>query len=103
MQILRSALGYLSAGAFYLVASNSQVIASETGIDSGDTAWILSATVLVLFITLPGLALFYGGLVQTKKHRFGPNASFCHSCLNVYFVGVRWLFACLFRQWGMVW
>ncbi|MCE2516632.1 MAG: ammonium transporter [Alphaproteobacteria bacterium] len=35
--------------------------------DSGDTAWILTATALVLFMTLPGLALFYAGLVQSKN------------------------------------
>lgn len=35
--------------------------------DSGDTAWILTATVLVLFMTMPGLALFYGGLVRAKN------------------------------------
>lgn len=35
--------------------------------DTGDTAWILTSTALVLFMTLPGLALFYGGLVQTKN------------------------------------
>jgi Amt family ammonium transporter len=36
-------------------------------IDTGDTAWILTSTALVLFMTLPGLALFYGGLVRTKN------------------------------------
>ncbi|HET7812168.1 MAG TPA: ammonium transporter [Steroidobacteraceae bacterium] len=36
-------------------------------IDTGDTAWLISATALVLFMTLPGLALFYGGLVRTKN------------------------------------
>lgn len=36
-------------------------------IDSGDTAWILTATVLVLLMTLPGLALFYSGLVQSRN------------------------------------
>ncbi len=36
-------------------------------IDTGDTAWILTSTALVLFMTLPGLALFYGGLVQSKN------------------------------------
>ena len=35
--------------------------------DSGDTAWILTASALVLFMTLPGLALFYGGLVRAKN------------------------------------
>ena len=33
--------------------------------DTGDTAWILTSTALVLFMTLPGLALFYGGLVRS--------------------------------------
>ncbi|MEO8224046.1 MAG: ammonia channel protein, partial [Gammaproteobacteria bacterium] len=36
-------------------------------INSGDTAWLLSATALVLFMTLPGLALFYGGLVRSRN------------------------------------
>ncbi len=35
--------------------------------DSGDTAWMLTSTALVLFMTLPGLALFYGGLVRGKN------------------------------------
>lgn len=35
--------------------------------NSGDTAWLLTATTLVLFMTLPGLAAFYGGLVRTKN------------------------------------
>ena len=37
-------------------------------IDSGDTAWILTSTALVLFMTIPGLALFYGGLVLSLIH-----------------------------------
>ena len=36
-------------------------------INSGDTSWILTATALVLLMTLPGLALFYGGLVRSKN------------------------------------
>ncbi len=36
-------------------------------LNSGDTAWMLTSTVLVLFMTLPGLALFYGGLVRAKN------------------------------------
>jgi len=36
-------------------------------VDSGDTAWMLMSTVLVLFMILPGLALFYGGLVRAKN------------------------------------
>ena len=37
------------------------------GINNGDTAWILTSTALVLFMTLPGLALFYAGLVNSKN------------------------------------
>jgi len=40
---------------------------AATAIDTGDTAWMITATVLVLFMTLPGLALFYGGLVRSKN------------------------------------
>ena len=42
---------------------------SNVTIDSGDTAWMLVATVLVLVMLLPGLALFYGGLVRAKNLR----------------------------------
>jgi ammonium transporter, Amt family len=45
----------------------SPVFAADSAIDSGDTAWILTATALVLLMTLPGLALFYAGLVQSKN------------------------------------
>ncbi len=43
----------------------TQVFAEE--LNSADTAWILTSTGLVLFMTLPGLALFYGGLVRSKN------------------------------------
>ena len=36
-------------------------------VDAGDTAWIMASTALVLFMTLPGLALFYGGLVRVRN------------------------------------
>ena len=43
-------------------------LAEETPtLNSGDTAWMLTATALVLFMTIPGLALFYGGLVRSKN------------------------------------
>ncbi len=38
-----------------------------TALDTGNTAWLLTSTGLVLFMTIPGLALFYGGLVRTKN------------------------------------
>jgi len=41
--------------------------AEEATLDPANTSWILAATALVLFMTLPGLALFYGGLVRSKN------------------------------------
>ncbi|NCG08431.1 MAG: ammonium transporter [Verrucomicrobia bacterium] len=41
--------------------------AAVSTLNSGDTAWMITATVLVLFMTLPGLALFYGGLVRSQN------------------------------------
>ncbi|MBR0566928.1 ammonium transporter [Azoarcus sp. L1K30] len=41
--------------------------AVEATVNKGDVAWIMTATLLVLFMALPGLALFYGGLVRTKN------------------------------------
>lgn len=41
--------------------------AAANELNSGDTAWMLTSTALVLFMTLPGLALFYAGLVRAKN------------------------------------
>ena len=49
----------------FLFLSPKNALANE--LNSGDTAWILTSTALVLFMTLPGLALFYGGLVRVKN------------------------------------
>src|SRR5690606_36701717 len=43
-----------------------EAVVSPT-LDSGNTAWIIVATVLVMLMTIPGLALFYGGLVRQKN------------------------------------
>ena len=42
-------------------------LAEEASASGANTAWILTSTALVLFMTLPGLALFYGGLVRSKN------------------------------------
>jgi Amt family ammonium transporter len=56
-------------------------------IDSGNTAWLLTATALVLFMTLPGLALFYGGLVRAENLLSVLMQCFAIACL----VSVLWL------------
>ncbi len=58
----------LRRGLFSLIALSALSIpAFAEGADTGDTAWIIAATALVLMMTLPALALFYGGLVQSKN------------------------------------
>ncbi len=49
------------------LAPSAALAADEATINSGDTAWMIVASALVLFMTLPGLALFYGGLVRSKN------------------------------------
>jgi Amt family ammonium transporter len=48
-------------------AGAAQAQPTQAAADPGHTAWMLTATALVLFMTLPGLALFYGGLVRSKN------------------------------------
>ena len=67
MQFLFSAIKRLGIGLIAASLVTSPVFAADSAIDSGDTAWILTATALVLLMTLPGLALFYAGLVQSKN------------------------------------
>src|SRR5712691_365615 len=55
--------------------------AAAPKIDSGDTAWMLTSVALVLMMTIPGLALFYGGMVRKKNVLDTVMQSFMVSCL----------------------
>lgn len=55
-------------GSGLLALSPVTAFAQDATVNAGDTAWILTATALVLFMSLPGLALFYGGLVRAKNY-----------------------------------
>ena len=57
-------LRLLMAGGLVLAPS---LVMAEDVLNSGDTAWMLTATALVLFMTVPGLALFYAGMVRSKN------------------------------------
>ena len=57
----------LLIGLALLLALPNIALADAHEPNSGDTAWMLTSTALVLFMTIPGLALFYGGLVRTKN------------------------------------
>src|SRR5262245_5663189 len=56
-------------------------------VDTGDTAWMLTSAALVLFMTIPGLALFYGGLVRTKN----VLGTLMQSFIMVGIVTVQWI------------
>src|ERR1700688_4844782 len=55
-------LAALAVGLFATTAAYA-----EPTVNKGDNAWMLTSTVLVLLMTIPGLALFYGGLVRSKN------------------------------------
>lgn len=63
--------------------------APETLLNSGNTAWILTSTALVLFMTIPGLSMFYGGLVRSKNVLSVLMQCFAITCL----VSLLWLVA----------
>src|SRR6266481_8913157 len=55
--------------------------AAAPKLDSGDTAWMLTSTALVLMMTIPGLALYYGGMVRKKNVLATVMQSFAVACL----------------------
>src|SRR5512144_670282 len=63
--------------------------AEPAKLDAANTAWMITASVLVLFMTLPGLALFYGGLVRTKNVLSVLMQCFAITCV----VSLLWLLA----------
>lgn len=65
----------------------SQAALAGDGLSSGNTAWILTSTALVLFMTIPGLSLFYGGLVRVKNVLSVLMQCFAITCV----VSVLWL------------
>ena len=79
-------IGMITA-AMVLFAAGTAFGQDETTLSAGDTAWILTSTALVLMMTLPGLALFYGGLVRSKNV-----LSVLMQCLvSAGLIGVLWI------------
>jgi len=86
--ILRIAFSTLCA--FLALSIAPQEAAAQTAkLSGGDTAWILTSTALVLFMTLPGLALFYGGLVHARNLLSVLMQCFAVACL----MSILWLIA----------
>ncbi len=78
--------GLFLVGALWAAPALAQDAAA---LDSGDTAWMLTATVLVLMMTIPGVALFYGGMVRRKNVLGTVMQSFTVVCL----ITVVWMVA----------
>lgn len=72
-----------------LALFGAEAMAQDAVINNANTAWILTSTALVLFMTLPGLALFYGGLVRVKNILSVLMQCFAIACL----VSILWLIA----------
>ena len=62
-------------------------VKEEPTLNTGDTAWILVSTALVLLMTIPGLALFYGGMVRKKN----VLSTMAHSLLTAAIVSIVWI------------
>lgn len=89
---------YLVAGALLLLAPAA--FADE--INSGDTAWMITATVLVLFMTIPGLSLFYAGMVRSKNVLSVLMQCFAITCLATL-LWVLWGYSIAFGGEGALW
>ena len=87
---LNSAFGGL-AGAGCAASCRSLALAADDKpkLDTGDTAWMLTSTALVLMMTIPGLALFYGGMVRKKNVLATVMQSFAVTCLIIGAVAGR--------------
>lgn len=70
-----------------LALAPALAFANEPSLDTGDTAWVLTSTALVLLMTIPGLALFYSGMVRKKN----VLSSMAHSFLAAVVVSVLWV------------
>ena len=71
-------------------------LVSVDKISAGDTAWMLTSTALVLLMTIPGLALFYGGMVRKKNVLATLMQSFAITCLVTilwWVIGYSWAFS----------
>ena len=64
-----------------------QFVLADTTLNQGNTAWVLTSTALVLFMTIPGLSLFYGGLVRSKNVLSVLMQCFAITCM----VSILWL------------
>ena len=88
------ALAAVSIGLMFADSAFAQAT-PKPKLDTGDTAWMLTSTALVLMMTVPGLALFYGGMVRKKNVLATVMQSFAITCLVTVLwmiIGYSWAF-----------
>src|ERR1700688_477886 len=76
-----------AAGLSALALSTGSAFAAAPKIDSGDTAWMITSSALVLMMTIPGLGLFYAGMVRKKNMLATMAQSFGATCI----ITVLWM------------
>ena len=80
MTLPQRAVMFSAVGTLFIVAA-PRVAWAQDGLDTGDTSWMLTSSVLVLFMTIPGLSLFYAGLVRSKNVLSVMMQCFAITCL----------------------
>ena len=97
-------LSLLSGAAFTSVLWLEPALAKDATptLDTGDTAWMLTSTVIVLMMTIPGVALFYAGMVRKRNVLATLMQSFAITCL----VTIIWMvigYSLAFSNGGSAW
>src|SRR5258708_1053012 len=83
----KASLAALASLGTLAVTAGGAYAATKDPLNSGDTAWMITSSALVLIMTIPGLALFYGGMVRKKNVLATLAQSFGATCL----ITVLWM------------
>src|SRR5471032_1291096 len=83
----KAGLATLASLGMLAATAGSAFAAAKDPLNSGDTAWMITSSALVLMMTIPGLALFYGGMVRKKNVLATLAQSFGATCI----ITVLWM------------
>ena len=87
IKILKT-ISYLTVLGALIFADPAWAAETKPKLDSGDTAWLLTSTAIVLLMTIPGVALFYAGMARKKNVLSVLMQSFTITCL----ISIIWMF-----------
>ena len=86
IKILKT-ISYLTVLGALIFADPAWAAETKPKLDSGDTAWLLTSTAIVLLMTIPGVALFYAGMARKKNVLSVLMQSFTITCL----ISIIWM------------